>query len=346
MQEIDFTIRREKIGLFLITAALVVPTGIVASVFFWLLGAKVEVDAPKKIVVQQGQGFLEISRFLEVEGLVRRASLFRVYILSRGWAANLQPGTYTFSDTISIPEVAKRLVAGPGDIEVTIPEGFTVFDIDMRLAEQGLISQGEVVQLAQTPEIFGKYFLDAEDPETLEGFLFPDTYRFSQKMDAGSIVQKMLDNFEKKVMTIVPGEFRSGATLLDIVTLASLVEKEVSRPTDRPVVAGILWKRLESNMPLQVDATVVYAWRQVNHQWKPKEFALNATELKINSLYNTYRHRGLPPGPIGNPGLEAIRAVLKPSASEYWYYLSTSSGETIFSRNLEEHNAAKRKYLK
>lgn len=338
--------KRERLGLGLIAAIFMLPIFLLGLILSFLMVSRVEIQ-PKKITIREGQGFIEISNMLADEQIIRKAALFRIFVLFRGWAVSLRPGTYSFEGKLSIPQVAKTIVSGPGDIEVIVPEGFTIFDIDKRLNDLGLIGAGQVVGLAQSPELFKFSFLQNDEVKTLEGFLFPDTYRFGQKMNAEAIVSKMLANFEKKVISAIGEDFGGNPSLYAVIILASLIEKEVlPAGEDRKIVADILWKRLELQIPLQVDAAVVYAWKQVNPNWKPKNFTLSAQEIKINSPYNTYRFGGLPPGPIANPGLDAIKSALAPLDSPYWYYLSTPQGETIFSKNLEEHARAKAKYLK
>lgn len=339
--------RKERLGLALIAAIFVLPVLILASVIYRLTVAGITVEPAKKIEIREKQGFLDISDLLEQERIISSAPVFRIYILFRGWASSLRPGVYTVSGNVSIAGIARRLVAGPPDIELTIPEGYAASDIDRRLSEAGLTKPGEIMSLVKNPQKFQFGFLTAAHPRTLEGFLFPDTYRFSQKMNAEAIVAKILANFEKKVMPVFDAASAGEKSLGEIINLASIVEKEVPpHDEERRIVAGILWKRLENRMPLQADATVVYAWRLVRPDWKPKNAALSAADTKINSPYNTYRVVGLPPGPISNPGLDAIRAALEPLESSYWYYLSATSGKTIFSRTLDEHNAAKAVYLR
>lgn len=304
-------------------------TFLIGFIFIWQ-GIYLPKDSDSQIIeylfsVEKGQGGKEIALNLEKEGLIKSASLFRFYILTIGKADKLQAGDYFLTPLMTIHQIAKKLYSGDMiRIKVTIPEGFTIKQIDARLSGLGLIQQGELI-------IFNS---------TLEGFLFPDTYQFSLINNPEEIIKKMLDNFDKKLTLDLRKEIETqNKTVFEIITMASLIEKEVKTFKDKKLVSGILWKRIENNIPLQVDATIIY----ITGKKTTKVFK---KETQIDSPYNTYKYLGLPVGPISNPGLESILAAIYPESSDYWYYLSTLEGETIFSRNLEEHNIAKVKYLK
>jgi UPF0755 protein len=179
----------------------------------------------------------------------------------------------------------------------------------------------------------------------LEGYLFPDTYYMFKNADFQDIADVFLQNFDKKITPKIRDDIaRANKNLHDIIIMASLIEKEVISDQDRKIVSGILWNRLRIGIPLQVDATISYVKKQHNMANAPSG-RISHADLLLKSPYNTYLHRGLPAGPIGNPGLSAITAAIHPTPSTYLYYLSTPDGRTIFSRTLEEHNKAKHKYL-
>ena len=179
---------------------------------------------------------------------------------------------------------------------------------------------------------------DKPKSASLEGYLFPDTYRFFKDAKLPDVVNKMIANLENKLTSDLKMAIKNSSfTTYEVLTMASLIEKEVKSDSDREIVSGILWKRLKAKIPLQVDATLVYITGR-------KE--ISDADKKINSPYNTYYYRGLPKGPISNPGLSAIRAAVFPENSPYWYYLSAKDGQTIFSQTLEEHNRNKAIYLK
>lgn len=298
---------------------------LVIIILFFFFGAFLwqEIYLPKDPIaenrifsVEKGQNLFQIGEDLEKEGLIKNRFFFDFYVITKGKAKQLQVGKYFLnSSTMSVAEIAKKIISGDvAKIVVTIPEGFTVKQIEEKLN-------------LKLPE------------ENLEGFLFPDTYYFPIDVTGEEVVKIMRNNFEKKIAPLKAEIEKQGKTIFEIVTMASLIEKEVKTKEDRELVSGILWKRLENNIPLQVDATITYITGK-------KTSKISKEETQIDSPYNTYKYLGLPIGPISNPGLESILAALYPKDSEYWYYLSTPEGETIFSKTLEEHNLAKAKYLK
>lgn len=336
---------RERKGLLAIAACMAAPLLGLAIFLWWAMHAPVSIPEIRKLKIARGDGFLAIGNALASQGIVRSAPLFRLYVLARGWAGSLQPGEYTFSGQYTIPEVARKIVSGPGDIVLTLPEGLTMYEIEDRLVKAELVSPGEFVTLAHSPDRFVDEFpfLAELEAESLEGFFFPDTYRFDPRAGTKAIAGKMLAAFRDKVLRELEPQFReSPQSISNVVTMASMIEREAANPRDRRLISGILWKRLEHGMPLQVDATVIYAWKRLNPQWSlGTRTRLSLSDLKIDSPYNTYRVNGMPPGPIANPGLDAIRAALEPTESEYWYYLSPNDGTVRYSRTFEEHAALK-----
>lgn len=267
------------------------------------------------IVIDKGQGFREIAEILEDRGLIRSEKAFKTYALLSGAARELKAGDYILSSSQSARAILERLVSGPEqDIAATIVEGETVKDINEKLAALGILT--------------GKNKI----PQKHEGYLFPDTYRFFPNSSVDDVLKKFSENFQQKVFKI------DQKTL----TMASLIEKEVPLAEDRFLVSGILWKRLRAGMHLQVDATVCYA------KLKSLEgcYPLRREDFSTDSQYNTYKYYGLPPSPIGNPGISAIMAARHPRESEFWYYLSDpGTRKTIFAKTLEEHNENRLKYL-
>ena len=245
--------------------------------------------------------------------------------------------------------VRNKIISQPvisNEVTITIPEGFTLKQIEDRLIEAKLTRPNELLNFGfskdEPPILSGKPKM-----MSLEGYLFPDTYRFfsaqggyaSGGKDALSdIVAKMVNNLNNKLTPDLQMAIKSsGRSFYEILTMASLIEKEVPKDSDRPIVAGILWKRLKTGMPLQVDATLVYITGRNE---------IYEADKKIKSQYNTYLYRGLPEGPISNPGLSAIKAAISPVASPYWFYLSAKDGTTIFSKTLEEHARNRAIWLK
>lgn len=299
--------------------------------FVYMLGPAADIvpalGQPESVsfTVAKGSGLHDISGSLEEQKLIKSAQLFRFYAFLSGKAHQLKPGIYEINPASSTAEIARQLVAGPADeVEIRILEGATVREIDAQLAQAGVIMAGELLAVPLTSSTITEYPFLAK-AKNFEGFFFPDTYRFYYGSSAELVVKTMLDTFADKVAQII---IDSRKSFNDILTIASMLEKEVPDHNDRKLVAGIMYKRLSIDMPLQIDATIEYA--------------------KSNGdAYDTYKQYGLPPGPIGNPGLDAIGATLAPKSSNYLYYLSDpETDETIFSRTFEEHVANKAKYLK
>ncbi|TSC75753.1 MAG: UPF0755 protein [Parcubacteria group bacterium Gr01-1014_30] len=265
--------------------------------------------------VEKGQNAFQIAENLEREEMVKNSFFFSFYAVTSGNATKLKTGDYFLSPSLTVANIVKKIASGDtATVTVTIPEGWTVAQIEERLG----------VELSSD----------------LEGFLFPDTYNFSVNYSEKDVAEAMRENFERKLDSELHREIeKQGKTIHQIVTMASIIEKEVRTSQDKELVAGILWKRLEAGIPLQVDATITYITGK-------RTTKVSTEDTQIDSPYNTYRYRGLPAGPISNPGLEAILASVYPKSSEYWYYLSTPEGKTIFSITLPEHNEAKALHLK
>ena len=347
-EELAVFMKKEKIGLGLILFFCFIPVFVWTTSIVWNFYQVFEIPEIN-VVISEGKGFLDISNLLKEKGVIKNSAIFKIYVLLSGKAEKLGSGVFDVSGKYTLVSLVDRLIRGPEDASVVIPEGFNIYDTDKRLSEFGLISHGSLIELAQKPEGFsGEYpWLPISEIVSLEGFLFPDTYRFSQKTDAREVIEKMLDNFNEKIyQKLDPELISSPKSFGDLIKLSSIIEKEVPGEEDRKIVSGVLWRRLENDMPLQVDATIVYAWKTLNPEWKPQDHSLAAGDLKIKSLYNTYLYKGLPQGPISNPGWEAINSATNPEMTDYLFYLSTEDGQTIFSRTLEEHNAAVRKYLR
>ena len=236
---------------------------------------------------------------------------------------------------------------------LTVPEGWTIRDIAVYLENQALWQQEELTELVGLPGVESSFndvfyaaaaetlpFLKTKpDFASFEGYLFPDTYQIFANAKVEDLVRKMLSNFERKITPDLRAEIeRQGKNFYDVLIMASIVEAEVPDEADRPTVAGIFWSRLEKGVALQSDATLKYVIGG-------KRPALTAEELKMDSPYNSYKYKGLPPTPIGNPGLSAVKAAIYPAKTDYFYFLSAPDGQTIFSQTLEEHNQAKKQYV-
>ena len=300
--------------------------------------------------VEKGEGAKEIAADLKEVDLIKYSSIFRVYALVTGASKNLQAGDYLLSPDMNIPEIIEMMVSGQIlKKKITILEGWDLNKIGTYLEDNEIGSREEFFKLVGQPvsgypsdlvKDFNQDFdflKDKPKSSNLEGYLFPDTYEVLASDDLESIVKKILSHFDKKFSSSLEDEIaRQKKSIFEIITMASLIEKEVRTFEDKKIVSGILWKRLGIDMPLQVDASIIYiTGREMTRE-----------QVYLNSSYNTYRNKGLPPGPISSPGLESILAAAYPTGSDYFYYLSAPSGKTIFSRTLDEHNIARNKYLK
>jgi len=297
----------------------------------------------KPFEIKSGDGFMEIAGNLYGGGFIRSYRAFIFYGAFSGSAHLLKPGNYLISTGSSTPSILGAIKRGPIlDKSIFIPEGATLKDIDALLSEAKIIIRGSLIKFP-IKEIKSNYaFL--KDAKSLEGFLFPDTYRFFLNSQPNDILEKFLDNFQKKAQPLLASN-KLPITNYQLLITASLLEKEVPDYGDRRLVAGIIYKRLDLGMGLQIDATIVYAKCLETFITCDKPRILRS-DLKLQSSYNTYLYRGLPPGPIGNPGLEAIRAALNPEKSDYLYYLSDpKTKKTIFSENFDEHNENRAAYL-
>ncbi|MDO8600478.1 MAG: endolytic transglycosylase MltG [bacterium] len=305
----------------------------------------------KSIMIEQGLGSRKIGAFLKQGGVIDSKWVFVTYVSLKGVASDLKPGFYIWNDTVTIPELVRDLRrGGTNERAITIPEGWTTREIAEYFLRENIVSQNDFLRLVGKDGVSRfradfSFLTDAPQNAGLEGYLFPDTYRIFRDASLESIVAKTLTNFDRKLTSDLREEItRQKKTIFDIVRMASLIEKEVVSDEDRAIVSGILWKRLRLSIPLQVDATVLYAKSLTSHL-SPFTSRVLIEDTLIDSPYNTYKYYGLPPGPIANSGISAIRAAIYPQESDYFYYLSAPDGRTIFSRTLEEHNAAVRKYL-
>jgi len=290
------------------------------------------------IRVEPGASLNDIAALLKTHGCLRSALAFKLHAIVTGQASELKSGTYEVSPAMSAPQLIAMLAEGrQATATVTIPEGFTLAQIAQRVAEAGLADEQQF-QAAATAEAVEK-ILQVKLPEEVhsaEGYLFPETYRFTLGTGPEKLVARMIGEFEKRFIAQLweplPSERRWGS-LHEIVTLASLVEEEAQIESERALIAGVLKNRLERGMRLECDATVQYALSKRRQR-------LTYSDLQIDSSYNTYRHAGLPPGPISSPGLDCLRAALKPAHTQYLFYVARGDGSHIFSRTYQEHLAA------
>ncbi len=284
------------------------------------------------VEVPRGASGKAIARLLAGKEVVRSRLAFEVLCRWRARHA-LQAGEYFFDRPANAFEVYRVLAEGRVfQAQVTVPEGFTLFDIADLLAREGLTSRQAFLDAARDPAPIRDL---APGARSLEGFLFPATYSFPRHSAAREIVEAMVRRFREALQALPEaGADRNELSLEAVVTLASLVERETSVPAERPIIAGVFTNRLRRRLPLQCDPTVIYALQLAGRY----NGSLGSRDLQFDSLYNTYRHPGLPPGPIANPGGAALRAALDPSPVNYLYFVANGQGGHVFSKTLEEHN--------
>jgi UPF0755 protein len=311
---------------------------------------------PGRFVVPPGTTARGIAQQLQAAGLIKDAQLFEAYVRINGLSERLQAGAYTLSPSMTIPEIAQALQQGrPDSLTVTVPEGWRVEQVGDYLKDTGLLDGATYRQMASgdlaglDPSAYG--FLDLRPKgASLEGYLFPDTYSLPlQGATASDLVKDQLDNFATQVLPAYQQAFAGGTTNLtlhEVLTLASIVEREAVFDDERPVIAGVYLNRLAQDMRLQADPTVQYGmgFQAKSGQWWKTPVSLDEYAT-VDSRYNTYIYPGLPPGPICNPGLASIQAALNPAKHDYLYFVAIpGTGRHAFARTYEEHLANVNRY--
>lgn len=282
-------------------------------------------------IIKKGSGIREVANNLKKENLIADPVVFFLIVKKNGLDGKIQAGDFRLSPSQKAADIAESLTHGTLDLWITIPEGQRADQVADTLANK-----------------LPTY--DSSWRQTLrnnEGYIFPDTYLIPKNADINLVISIMKGNFEKKFETI---NLQKTETKKDLVTIASLIEREAKHPQDRPLVASVIRNRLDIGMKLDIDATVQYAIGSIKCnakqpgtcEWWPKH--LTSDDLAINSLYNTYKNQGLPPTPIANPGLESLKAAANPSRTNYLYYISDKNGNNHYAETLQQHNLNIQKY--
>lgn len=281
-------------------------------------------DASDVFTVNRGASLESISTELAAHGFLRSPLLFRVIVHLRGDQRNLVAGDYSFNKPLDVFELAGHIARGEFNllpVKITIPEGLNKFEIAAILQKH--IARFDTIEFIERAP---------------EGYLFPDTYFFPRNATPQHVIATMRENFYTKVATIKDKIDASGRSLPDIVSVASIVELEARQTSTRKIVAGILWKRLDMKMPLQVDVS----FRYINGKTTQD---LTTEDLAIDSPYNSYKYKGLPPTPLGNPGLAALGATLEPTKTPYLFFLSDHDGTMHYAKTFDEHKKNREMYL-
>lgn len=317
-----------RVAVFFVVLAILFGMGLL-----WWREANAPVDTgdqtPVVFVVAKGEGVKAIAANLVEKNLIRSPISFYLVVKILGIERQLQAGDFRLSRTMNTETIARELTHGMLDAWVTTLEGWRSEEIAIKLAKELDIPEAEFLRVVE------------------EGYMFPDTYLIPRDATAGAIVVLFKKTFSQKVTTQMREDAgKRGLTLDAVVTLASIVEREGRSDEDRPTIADILLKRLKAGWPLQTDATLQYilGYQPFEKSWWKK--ALTEQDKRAKSPYNTYANPGLPPGPIANPGLASIRAVIYPVETDYWYYLHDEKGRAHYARTIEEHERNIATYLR
>jgi len=306
-----------------LTAALIV----FMLLYYFFASAPRNFPTGETISISEGISAGEVIKILAEKKVIRSTLVLRLILTLSGQSDDILAGDYLMAKPISIFQVAKRLALGEFDltpIRITVPEGNTSFEM---------------------ADLFGNDFYNFDKDkfsllaEMKEGYLFPDTYFFLPNATAETVIRSMTNNFNRRIAAYENDIKKSGRTLEEIIIMASIIEKEAKKPEDKKLISGILWRRLQIKMPLQVDAPFAYISDKSTYE-------LTQDDLKQSSPYNTYNRLGLTPSPIANPGAESILAAIYPKPSSYLYYLSDKIGNIYYAVTFEEHKKNKVKYLK
>lgn len=334
---------RVRVGLILLVIVLAA-----GGAFLWLLRAPyARFAAPVLVPLPARSSTWAIARTLHSAGVVRSAVAFEIWALTHP-GRTLKAGWYRFTGPESMQQVMERVARG--DVffyALAVPEGFNRFDIARQLERAGIAPAAPFLAATASPVLIRDL-----DPQavSLEGFLFPDTYRIPPHATAETIAEMMVHRFRQEWRALGGGvrfaaspQGTGPMSLHEWVTIASLVEKETAQPEERPVVAGIFYHRLRMGLPLQCDPTVIYAAQVAG---RPLAGSIHAADLRFASPYNTYVHAGLPPGPIANPGRPALLAAANPVATDFLYFVSNGQGGHRFARTLAEQDRNIALYLR
>lgn len=317
---------------------------LVVLVGWFVLNSLFDANNPEDIQdyninIQQGLSTAQIGQILANENIISNSKYFELFVRMNNFDGKLKAGDYTLSPSMSLKEIVDRLMKGQTiNYKFTIPEGYTLKQICEVLVKKGLADEEEFWRVVREEPFSQFEFLKdlPKDDKRLEGYLFPDTYIVPKGISEKEIAELMLQRFEEVYNQLPLNE--SGLNFRDTVILASLVELESLVDVDRPLIASVFLNRLQIGMKLDCDATLQYIFPE-------RKSRVLYSDLEIDSPYNTYKNKGLPPGPIGSPGKASLEAVHQPAKTKYFYFVAKKdgSGEHVFSKTLSEHNANKNK---
>lgn len=318
--------------------ALVVVSGVAFAILLQISYWFLPLTPPSRVTldISNGMSLSQVARDLERKGVIRSATPLKLLARLRQQSGAIHSGTYLFSDPANPAEILARLVSGDVvQTSVTIPEGFNLQQIAERLDALGLANGESFLQLAQSPELLDSLGIQAT---SLEGYLFPETYHFVPGTGEAELLRMMVNQlFSRLDPAILFAAEERGLDRHQLLTLASIIEKETGQTDEMPLIASVFHNRLRLGIPLQTDPTVIYGIPDFDGN-------LTRKHLTTPTPYNTYKIRGLPPGPIASPGLEALKAAAQPADTDFLYFVSRGDGRHVFSKTLREHNQAVRRY--
>lgn len=306
---------------------------LVGGALFFVTGYNMFIAPPKEfpeeysLSISSGQTLLGVSKKLYEDKVIRSQRAFELFMIALGNEKKISEGDYSFAEPMTVVDVVLRIAGRHFGIDrerITFPEGFSNHDMANRLKEK-------------LPSFDTEKFLALTDGD--QGYLFPDTYLFFPSVTVEQVILALKQNFTKKTTSLEEEVIASGRSWKEILTMASIIEKEAFGKDDRAMISGILWKRIAEGMPLQVDAPFLYLLGKESKD-------LTMKDLAMDSPYNTYKYRGLPPGPINNPGLASIEAALRPQPSKYLYYLHDTSGAIHYASTYKEHQENIKNHLR
>ena len=330
----------------ILIAVICVAVIIVAGAVFYITGLGKALDSNDtqtvSVIISSGSSTGQIGQILEEEGIISSADKFKIWSRIKGYDSRYKAGTYTLSPSMDFQEIADIIVSGKvTTVNFTIPEGYTIYQTASAIAAKGLGDYDTLVSLIEAGDFEYDFLKAAQNNKNkLEGYLFPNTYTVDEGMNEEQIIKVMLDQFEKQPYKVY-AESGSSYSLNDIITVASIIERECKVDEERPLVASVIYNRLAKGMPLQMCSTVQYVLG------KQKE-VLTYADTRIESPYNTYTNTGLPPGPICSPGLAAIKAALNPADTDYLYFVLSEKldGTSNFSSDYAQFEKDKAAYDK
>jgi UPF0755 protein len=329
------TWKRILLGLTVLLALLLIPVGMLGWSWLKLQRPYKGYPGSETIVqIEPGMGASQILALLEDKGVVPDAKLARSYLIYFMDDPKIQAGEYRFRGPLTTPQVLRMLARGEVlTHSITLVEGLTLEETAEQLARAGYGRRQAFLDLMRSPELVSDLDPDAQD---LEGYLFPETYAFAKNVNERTIVQTLVKTFRTRFEKDVRPALNQnpGRTVRQVITLASIVEKEAQVASERPLIAAVYRNRLDQRIGLMADPTVIYALKRVG-RWNGN---IRRDDLRIDSPYNTYRYAGLPPGPICSPGLASLVAAAKPADVPYLYFVSRNNGTHVFAETLTEHN--------